>query len=112
MTARRLPVTYHSGEQSFQGRSAVVEASDADVATFGNQRAVTCGSCRFFELRHGQKKMQDERFPERLVREEGWKTYHVGAPMEQWGLCGMSGGQMVTTHVTNASSCDQYRPKR
>lgn len=72
-----------------------------------------CGTCKYFELAHGQALMQGQRFVERLVREEHWQVKHLASPLNDLGVCGAhsSGGkgedQMLTGRMHKA--CDQYR---
>jgi hypothetical protein len=69
---------------------------------------VTCGTCRKFRLKMGQETMQRERFLERLVIEEGWKTKHLGAPPSAMGLCAETSDTITSAF---ARGCEHYRPR-
>lgn len=110
-----LPVQWQDGERRHlpvAGRPAqVVGATAQEVENFAQAAHRTCGSCRYFDLKVGQTEMVKQRFGERLVLEQDWMLHHLGAPVDHMGMCKASGGTMVTSTVTNADSCDQYRPK-
>jgi hypothetical protein len=69
---------------------------------------VTCGTCRKFRLKMGQDQMQKERFLERLVIEEQWKTKHLGAPPTTMGLCAETSDTITSAF---ARGCEHYRPR-
>lgn len=108
-----LPTTWgqRGGPISVDGPTAkIVAPTDHDVATYAlSQVGAVCGSCKYFDLETGRAEIARQKFMERIVREEEWKTYHLG-PVDAFGLCGASGGEMACNVVTEA--CDQYRPKR
>ncbi len=90
--------------------SAQVRAPNRrELQIYADGTVKTCGSCKHFDVETGRKKMIEQRFPERLVREQDWKLRHLGAKLDELGLCGMSGGTMVTSFM--AKSCDQYKEK-
>jgi hypothetical protein len=99
-----LPVSWNGEESS---RDAQVSApSTLDLQAYRDGTAKVCGNCRHFDLESGRQKMIQERFPERLVREQEWKLRHLGAKLDELGLCGDSGGTMVTGFM--AKACDHY----
>jgi hypothetical protein len=104
-----LPTYMESGGQRVQGPS-LHQVTPSEARRFGNPRALTCGSCRFFDLENGRKEIVRQKFGEKVVREYEWKLRHLGADPDAIGLCGASGGEVATTFVS--ASCDQYRPKR
>lgn len=107
-----IPVHWEdgAGKTHLRGPDArVVTPNDQDVALYSNVPLAVCGDCKYFDLEKGREEMARQRFAERLVREEKWKMKHLGSPADALGLCGASGGQMVTGFATK--SCDQYRPK-
>lgn len=111
-----LPVTWQDGGKKHMpiiGRRAPVVsgATAQEVENYAKMATRTCGSCRYFDLKVGQNEMIRQRFAERLVLEQDWKLQHLGAPVDHMGMCKASGGTMVTSTVTSADSCDQYRPK-
>jgi hypothetical protein len=105
-----MPVIWQGGDGQLRSNAHVVDSvTDDEREAYMNANVNVCGSCKFFDLEKGQAEMMRQQFPQRLVREEGWKLHHLGAPLEYVGLCGASGGEMATTVVSKA--CDQYRPK-
>jgi hypothetical protein len=103
-----LPTVLESGGRQFRGHNLQLVTAD-EVATFGNSRVATCGSCKFFDLESGRKEIVRQRFGEKLVKDYEWKLKHLGADPDAIGLCGASGGECATTFVSKA--CDQYRPR-
>lgn len=89
----------------------LVPASPNDVQNYTDAPARTCGTCKHFRLKEGQKKMMGERFAEKLVLEDEWKLRHLGAPLDHFGVCDASGGKMATATVTKADDCPGYSPK-
>jgi hypothetical protein len=103
-----LPTYFKSGNTRVDGpRLHQITAQEASV--FGSPRAVTCGSCKYFDLENGRKEIARQRFGEKLVADYEWKLKHLGAEPDAIGLCGASGGDTATTFVSKA--CDQYRPR-
>lgn len=88
--------------------SPVIRAGEDDVARFGHQRLNTkvCGACKHFDLEAGQREIESQEFLDRLVEEQEWKLKHLGMPIESMGLCGASGGEMLTG--TACVACDHY----
>ncbi len=104
MTGRRLPVT--SGGQQVSS-AAVVEPTAADLQRYGNAGMhQVCATCAKFRLKQGQEAMAAERFLERLVLEEGWKTKHLGAPPSTFGLCAETSDKITSAY---ARACEHYR---
>lgn len=111
-----LPVVWKDGHTGtrMRGADAPIEVADEKaVNAYSNPHQTTCGTCKYFDLEHGQAEIVKQRFAERLVREDKWQLHHLGAPLEMVGLCGAHGtgnteGEMATTSVSKA--CDQYRP--
>lgn len=87
----------------------IAEASPDDVNVYGRADQRTCGTCRYFEYEHGQQAIKRQRFLERLVLEEGWKTRHMGAAPSTFGVCGAGDGSMITS--CHSKACDQYNPR-
>lgn len=109
-----LPVTFRDqeGKQSLRGRDAtIVQPNQSDIQNYAQAPSRTCGTCKFFMLTEGRKKMVEERFIEKLVVDYGWQAKHLGAPVDQIAVCGASGGELAVTTVSNAGNCDQYRPR-
>lgn len=115
-TQMGVPVNFKTGQGKrkleMAGRNAqVVGATAGDIEKFSLASGRTCGLCRYFDLEVGRREMVKQRFGERLVLEQEWKMQHLGAPIDHMGMCKASGGTMVTSTVTNAGTCDQFRPK-
>lgn len=105
-----LPVAFRGREGDVRTESPIVTPNSNEAALYGDQRRVTCASCRHFRLQAGQKQMHEEQFLARLVAEEQWKVRHLGAPPSTFGLCGESDGTTLTSLHTKA--CDHYVPSR
>ena len=105
-----LPTTIRSGPHAVQTTTTVVRPSVNDVLVFGDRGALTCGSCKYFDLENGRKEIVRQRFGEKVVKDYEWKLRHLGADVDAIGLCGASGGEMATSFVSKA--CDQYRAKK
>jgi hypothetical protein len=103
-----IPTFLESGGQRLRGRS-LQRVTPGEVAVFSSPRAVTCGSCKFFDLENGRKEIVRQKFGEKVVKDYEWKLQHLGADPDAIGLCGASGGEIATTFVSKA--CDQYRPR-
>jgi hypothetical protein len=108
-----VPVHYQdgAGKVHLEGPRLVQTASGHQIDSFSALPSRTCGTCRFFDLKKGQEEMVRQRFAERLVLEENWSLKHLGAPLDHAGLCGASGGTLATTTVSDAGSCEGYRPR-
>jgi hypothetical protein len=103
-----LPVTWSNGQQQIQGKRALVVAPDAsETARFASPRAATCADCVSFDLEAGQRAMAKERFLERLVIENNWKTKYLGSPPQTMGFC-RQGDHTLTSAF--AAACQHYRP--
>lgn len=107
---RSLPVSWSNGQQRVPGRSLVATPSAEDLKLYGDQRRLTCGSCRHFRHEAGQAAMEKERFVERLVIEEQWKVRHLGCSPKDYGFCQQHGKSTITS--LHAQACDQHTPKR
>jgi hypothetical protein len=109
-----IPTTWYQGETGvkIRGKEASISTpSDQDTASFAvTPRRTICGDCKFFDLEAGRKEIIRQGFAERLAKEMEWNPDHVGAPPDSWGLCGASGGEMITS--THTLACDQYRRKK
>ncbi len=110
-TKMGLPTTWQNrdGGVVIRGRDApiVSEATEGEVQSFGVP-SLTCGSCKYFDIEAGRKKIIEERFAERLVLEEEWQLRHLGVPADSLGMCART-DDMATTIVSKA--CEQYVPK-
>lgn len=107
-----LPTTWRDdkGKHHLRGPDTpIVAPSSHEIDNYSGTVKDICGTCKYFELKNGQKKMVEEKFLERLVHDERWQLHHMGAPVEYVGICGASGGELATTFVSK--SCDQYRPR-
>ncbi len=105
-----VPVTFKSGNTSIQGKRALVVAPNAgEIGAYGNMRAQSCATCAKFHHRDGQAAMDKQKFLQRLVLEETWKTKHLGADPKSFGLCGESNGDTITSIFTPA--CEHWRQK-
>lgn len=112
MRSMGLPTTWRDKEGKHHLRgpdTPIVAPNGAELEHYAGTVRDICGTCKFFELKDGQKKMVEEKFLERLVHDERWNLNHMGAPIEYVGICGASGGELATTFVSKA--CDQYRPR-
>jgi len=101
-----LPVV-ENGREVSQAQVIVPQGRELDLYADGSVKV--CGNCKHFDLEKGRIEMIRQRFPERLVREQDWKLRHLGSKLDELGLCGMSGGSMVTSFV--AKGCDQFKAK-
>jgi hypothetical protein len=88
----------------------VHQPSARELKLYQDGNIKVCGNCKFFDLESGRREMIRQRFPERLVKEQEWKIHHLGAKLDELGLCGASGGSTATGFMSKA--CDQYREKR
>lgn len=75
----------------------------------------TCGDCKYFSLREGQRLIDAQSFLATLVKEHKWKPHHLGAPPETLGDCGAhrsgsSGDQTMLTGPLHVA-CDQWRKR-
>jgi len=113
-----LPTTWIDGtnrKRRMQGPEApVVMPSEDEVTRYGPVADAfaelrVCGACRFFDHQGGREEIARQRFLERLVREEEWKLAHLGAPPDDLGLCGQSNGELVTSKMAAAHTCDMFR---
>lgn len=107
-----IPLSFRDGDGKVHLKGGqLVQATPHDIENYTQAPTRVCGTCRHFKLKEGQKKMMDERFAERIVLEEEWKLHHLGAPLDHFGVCDASGGQMATTTVSKADDCASYRPR-
>jgi hypothetical protein len=108
----RVPVTWTDGAHRVAVRDVgeVVAPSAHEIGRYGDQRRVTCASCKKFDLTAGQKQMHREGFVARLVHEMSWKVKHMGAAPETMGLCGETNGDRLTS--MHSAACAHYRPRR
>ena len=108
-----VPLQFRDGDgKTHLPGGQLVQATAGDVQNYADAPVRTCGTCKHFKLKEGQKKMMDERFAERLVLEEEWKLRHLGAPLDHFGVCDASQGQMATTTVSKADDCSGYVPNK
>ncbi len=77
-----------------------------DVETYSTVHRNVCGHCKYFDLETGRKEMIRQGFLERMAFDEKWKLSHLGAQLDELGLCGASGGGTVTSFI--AKACDHY----
>lgn len=112
-----LPVEWHGGgrkeEPDAMSASQVIIPGEAEMAAI-HMEGKLCGNCKYFELSHGQTLMRQQRFVERLVREENWQVKHLCSPGNQLGVCGAhhSGSADADAMMTGVlhKGCDQWRP--
>lgn len=108
-----LPVQFrdgHSGRSAGAQRARVERVSAQDIRNYASAPRNVCGTCRFFHLKRGQEAIVKQKFLDRLVREEGWQTKHIGAPPDHLGLCGQSNGELAVTTVS--PGCDGWRDRK
>ena len=90
----------------------VVAPNRQQLEVYGSQQVpMTCGQCEHFDLEGGRKQIIEERFAERLVREENWKLRHLGAPVDALGVCAEN-RELAVTYVSGARNCPSFRPKK
>jgi len=108
-----IPLRFRDGDGKvhLQG-GQLVQATPHDIENYTAAPARVCGTCRHFKLKEGQQKMMAERFTERIVLEESWKLKHLGAPLDHFGVCDASQGQMATTTVSKADNCPGYQANK
>lgn len=105
----RLPVTWKGADTSIRSTALVAQATDADVALFADQRARTCGTCRFFMPQHlGQKFSEKEAFLAHVVKEAGWKQGFLCEDPAKMGRCKQNADLATGPNVT---ACDHWRSK-
>jgi hypothetical protein len=104
-----VTITNPSSGRTVAGKRALVVAPNAgEVGAYSNARAQTCGTCRKFRLHDGQAAMAKQRFLERIVIEEGWKTKYLGASPKTYGLCAET-NETITSYLTTA--CEHWRDR-
>lgn len=104
MSGPKLPVMMGGREVS---SAAVVTPDAGEMARYGNAGMhQVCATCLKFRLKQGQAAMAAERFLERLVIEEGWKTKHLGAPPSTFGLCAETNDKITSAY---ARACEHWR---
>ena len=81
--------------------------SKTERAVFGDQRALTCGSCKFFRHSLAQKRMRDEQFLPYLVHEANWRVEHLAQDHKNMAICDQH-GDMLVGPISKA--CEFYRP--
>lgn len=89
---------------------AIATPNRRQLEIYSDGQVKTCGNCKHFDLEAGRKKMIEERFLERLVAEQEWKLRHLGAKVDELGLCGESNGTMVVSFM--AIGCDHHTARR
>lgn len=63
-------------------------ASPAEIRRF-TQDTETCGMCKHFHQAEGQRRFGPmAETLKKVVREHGWKLYHLGSKPEDLGICG------------------------
>lgn len=108
---RSLPVFWKGADGAeVRGRS-IVAASPQDIEAYGSGvQKHTCATCRHFRHEQGQKAMEQERFLERIVHEEQWKTRHLGCSPKDYGYCQERGSDTLTS--MHAPACDHYNERK
>ena len=103
--------------QAVKSQSPVVhpdEMTDAERKLL-TETVNTCGQCKFFSRAEGQKRMEAQRFVDRLVQEENWQTRHLVSPLNELGLCGQhESGRSAESMLTGTmhQACDAFRAAR
>jgi hypothetical protein len=100
------------GETPVQRNQLVQPADEREVAHF-NAIEKVCGTCsKFNQSEAALAEIRNQKFYQRLVREEGWKLKHLGSPPETHGLCDETSGD--DTKLTGAfhKACEHYRENR
>lgn len=105
-SAASLPVTWKANGKEYAGRPLIAQATKAEEKLFTRADPKTCADCRHFRLEDGQNAMKKQRFLERIVREEQWKTKYMGSSPETFGFCNRSDALASMF----APACDQYKP--
>lgn len=74
-----------------------------------------CGTCKFFDLDHGQYTMMVTRFLERLVQENNWQVRHLCSHPKEIGICSQSlsgaKGEEATLTGVRHKACDMHRER-
>jgi len=108
-----VPVNWlNNGKKASSSLAGVVGPSGEEMHSYANPPKRVCGTCKKFNIESGRKAIMQQRFGERLVREQDWGLRHLGVPMDHLGMCDESGGTMVTCSISNADNCAAYREKR
>lgn len=107
-----VPTVWRTADgRAVRSESPIVPPDETD-ARMMEQAYNVCGSCKYFELLEGQRLMKAQKFVERLVREDKWKTEHLVSPLNQLGLCSAHDSGAQQDHTITGQmhkACDQYR---
>lgn len=108
-----IPIEWgERGGPVVRSHGSVVAPTRDEVSSYGTQQVqATCGSCHHYDVELGRKKMIEERFGERLVREEEWQLRHLGVPIDNLALCGLTSGADIMVVTLVSPACDQYRQR-
>lgn len=103
---RRLPVTWKSGENVIHDTASIVMPTDAQVASFADQKVHVCGECRHFR---GTQKDRPaiSRFVATAVMEAKWKLGYLTHKPEELGRCGENADLAVGV---TSRACDHFTP--
>jgi len=102
------------GEMQTVGRTNAMIAAPtaAEVKSFGDQRRLTCASCKHFRRPNEEKGAKDRpaisNFVARAVLEFGWKTKHLVDKPENLGRCDQNTQLAVGP---NSGACDAHKPR-
>jgi hypothetical protein len=102
-----IPITWKGAGTAIEDR-AIVVADNKQIASFGDQRVRTCGSCRHFR---GTDKDRPEisGFVARTIYEAKWKLGFLTHRPEELGRCGENAELAVGV---NSRACDHYTEAR
>jgi hypothetical protein len=107
-----VPINWlNNGKNTGSSLAGVVGPTGEEIRSYANPPKQVCGGCKKFNVDSGRKAMIEQRFAERLVREEDWALHHLGVPLDHVGLCDDSGGTMATCSISNADKCPGYRAR-
>lgn len=88
----------------------VARPTPRQLAVFGQQRAITCGTCRFFRKDTGQKIMRNTKFLGMLTRDAGWKKEHLCEDPSEMGICDQkSSREEMTVTGPRVAACEFYK---
>lgn len=85
--------------------TVVARPTARQLAVFGQQRQITCGTCKFFRRDTGQVIMRNTQFLQSLP-EQGWKREHLCDDPQKMGLCDQHGDMIVGP---SSLGCEFYK---
>ncbi len=95
---------------TFDATPKITTPEAEELKLYGTDVKV-CGQCKYFRNDEAaQEEIRNQRFYERLAREEGWKVRYLGSDPRTHGLCGAASGEVLTGALHKG--CDQFRERR